>query len=82
MLAIEVDGSSHDVVEVQLYDERRQKRLESLGVRFLRFDDLDVKKNIDDVVMTIQLWIEGHQEDLMGRLPTPSPSKEGNDCEN
>ncbi len=82
MLAIEVDGSSHEPVEILKYDLRRQKKLESLGVRILRFDDLDVKKNIDDVVMTIQLWIESHQEDLVGRTPTPSPSKEGNDCEN
>ncbi len=81
MLAIEVDGASHDAVDVQKYDGRRQKRLEKLGVRFLRFDDLDVKKNIDDVVMTIQLWIEEHQEDLTERKPTSSPSKEGNDWE-
>ena len=82
MLALEIDGASHDAVEVQEYDKRRQNRLENLGVRFLRFDDLHVKKNIDDLVMTIQLWIEEHQEDLIGRTPTPSPSKEGNDCEN
>lgn len=78
MLAIDVAGASHDVAEVQLDDVNRQKRLQSLGIRFLRFDDLDVKKDIDDVVMTIQLWIEEHQKESMGRKPTPDPSLEGN----
>jgi very-short-patch-repair endonuclease len=37
-LAIEIDGSSHDGEEAKINDEIRQKRLESLGVRFLRFN--------------------------------------------
>ncbi len=37
MLAIEIDGSSHDSPEAQDQDAERQGRLESLGVRFLRF---------------------------------------------
>jgi very-short-patch-repair endonuclease len=37
-----LDGSSHD--NKYEYDLRRQLKLESLGVRFIRFDDLDVKK--------------------------------------
>jgi len=38
-LAIEVDGSSHDSEDAYLKDKDRQFRLETLGVRFLRFDD-------------------------------------------
>ena len=56
MLAIEVDGSSHDERIEQ--DNERQKRLESLGVRFLRFDDLDVKKKISWVLEEIEEWIK------------------------
>ena len=38
-------------------DTARQKRLECLGIRFLRFDDLDVKFRMDDVLKTIDEWI-------------------------
>ncbi|WP_424963663.1 endonuclease domain-containing protein [Ekhidna sp.] len=49
MLAIEVDGSTHYHKHHPEKDEERQLRLESLGVHFLRFDDLDVKTNIGGV---------------------------------
>jgi very-short-patch-repair endonuclease len=56
-LAIEIDGSSHDSEEAKVNDRIRQERLESLGVRFLRFSDRDVKQNIETVVDEIDLWI-------------------------
>src|SRR5210317_2535324 len=43
-LAIEIDGESHTHEEASFKDKKRQLRLEELGVRFLRFDDLQVKK--------------------------------------
>jgi very-short-patch-repair endonuclease len=52
-LAIEIDGSSHDGEAAKVNDEIRQKRLESLGVRFLRFTDADVKRNMEMVVDSI-----------------------------
>lgn len=67
-LAIEIDGSSHD--EKIDRDEERQKKLEALGVRFLRFTDLEVKTNLQGVIMTIEEWIEAN-------IPTPNPSKGG-----
>ena len=70
-LAIEIDGDSHDFEDVQINDKRRQGRLESLGVNFLRFDDLEIKTNIDWVIVEILNWIERN-------APTPNPSKEGN----
>jgi very-short-patch-repair endonuclease len=57
MLAIEVDGESHDTEEAQLKDRKRQNALEAMGVRFLRFSDLDVKNNIRGVVDAIRDWI-------------------------
>ena len=56
-LAIEIDGDSHYHDDAPEKDAIRQKRLESLGVRFLRFDDLDVKQNMGFVLDTIQEWI-------------------------
>ncbi len=50
MLAIEVDGSIHEEEEVKLNDEKRQMRLETLGVKFIRFQNLDVKNNLEFVL--------------------------------
>lgn len=81
MLAIEVDGIAHSFEFALERDDIRQKKLEALGVRFLRFDDDDVKTNINGVLDIIRDWIQSHPE-LIGRIegeshPPPSPSKEG-----
>lgn len=55
MLAIEVDGESHYGNEE--YDLQRQNRLEQLGVSFLRFDDMEVRHNLDRVLKRIEEWI-------------------------
>ncbi len=57
-LAIEIDGSSHDGEEAKINDDIRQERLESLGVRFLRFNDVDVKRNMEMVMDSIEQWID------------------------
>jgi very-short-patch-repair endonuclease len=54
-LAIEIDGSSHD--NKIDYDLKRQRRLESLGVRFLRYKDIDIKRNMNDVLRTLEFVI-------------------------
>ena len=66
MLAIEVDGISHDFEEVRDNDEIRQKRLESLGVNFLRFDDREVKNDMANVLRTIEYWILEHGKGKLG----------------
>ena len=62
MLAIEIDGSSHDSEEVQVKDLDRQSEMEGFGVSFLRFDDLDVKRNLKEVVRSIEEWIENFEK--------------------
>ena len=57
-LAIEVDGSSHYSQLARMKDEHRQRQLESLGVRFLRFDDSDVRNDVGGVVRIIKKWLE------------------------
>ncbi len=61
MLAVEIDGESHDDTKYE-YDIERQKRLESFGVRFIRFGDLDVKKDIMSVVSALEMKIEELKE--------------------
>jgi len=60
MLAIEIDGSSHDSETAQQNDYLRQARLESLGVRFLRFREEQVCHQTPTAVQTIQTWITQH----------------------
>ncbi|MEO9483338.1 MAG: 3'(2'),5'-bisphosphate nucleotidase CysQ [Ekhidna sp.] len=74
-LAIEIDGNSHDNEDVYKADRKRQSILEKLGVVFLRFDDLEVKKRMDNVIRTIEYWIEEHEEG--NDKPTPTPPKRG-----
>ena len=61
MLAIEVDGDSHTQGEIADNDIVRQEKLESLGVNVLRFDDLDVKKDMSFVLETITTWIKENE---------------------
>ncbi|HAB50650.1 MAG: DNA methylase [Ignavibacteria bacterium RIFOXYB2_FULL_35_12] len=59
MLAIEVDGESHYRNEKR--DERRQKKIESYGIEFLRFDDLDIVHKLDLVIKRIEKWIDEYE---------------------
>ena len=68
-LAIEIDGDTH--IFKYDYDEERQTSLEKMGVHFLRFDDIDVKRSMFNVLRVIEDWIGRNK-------PTPDPSQEGN----
>ena len=57
-LVIEIDGESHYNKEV--HDKRRQLYLESLGLRVIRFDDDQVKQDMDGVLSTLDSWIENN----------------------
>ena len=56
-LAIEIDGGSHESDEAQEKDAARQEHLESLGVKFLRFKQSDVRTAMRTVLETIEHWI-------------------------
>ena len=69
---VEVDGPSHDV-QVE-YDCARTELIEGQGYRVIRFSNMDVLQNLEDVLATIgQVLTEMS-------LPTPNPSRlrEGN----
>ena len=70
-LAIEIDGWSHVVKGA--HDVARQIRLESLGVRFLRFIEQEVVADLQSVADRIEMWIQQHP----ARKPTPNPSRGG-----
>ncbi|MDP3245185.1 MAG: endonuclease domain-containing protein [bacterium] len=52
-LVIEIDGSQHYEDKGIEKDEQRNKYLEGLGLKVLRFTNLDVLKNLEGVVEEI-----------------------------
>lgn len=59
-LVIEIDGESHWLRFGE--DLERQKYLEQMGIAILRFDDLDVKKDIANVLSSIEGWIRKNEK--------------------
>ena len=56
-LAIEIDGSIHAEEDVKRNDIERQKHLESLGIKFIRFTNKQVLIELEDVVEKIKMKI-------------------------
>jgi cyclase len=53
-LIIEIDGSIHDMVDVKRNDAIRQKDLEDLGLKVLRFTTKEITNNMESVLQTIE----------------------------
>ena len=52
-LVIELDGSQHFEAEVIAYDLERTKFLESLGLKVIRFDNLQILNELENVLAVI-----------------------------
>jgi very-short-patch-repair endonuclease len=63
-LVIEIDGNSHQMPNAYLNDETRQKILEQMGLNFLRFDDAEIKKQMEHVIRIIENYILDFEEKL------------------
>ena len=48
-IAIEIDGSQHKMAEMQESDNKRDKKLNELGIKVLRYDNSDINKNFNAV---------------------------------
>ena len=57
MLAIEVDGYSHEFLEVYNKDIIKEKRLNDLGIEVLRFSDEEVLKDMENVLRAIEFFV-------------------------
>jgi very-short-patch-repair endonuclease len=53
-LAIEVDGGIHETPKQRAIDKDRQRIIENLGLKFLRFSNEQVKYDLPNVVKTIR----------------------------
>ena len=71
-LGIEVDGYSHQFLEVYQKDTIKEKRMNSLGIEVLRFSDWQVLNDMENVLRAIENYINEFEKH------TPNPSQEGN----
>lgn len=62
MLAIEIDGYCHQLLEIYEKDIIKEKRLNELGVTVLRFEDKQVFNDIDNVIRAIEIYIENYEK--------------------
>ena len=69
-LAVELDGSQHYEQEAMEYDKTRTRFLESLGIKVMRFTNIDVDKSFEGVCITIANQVNA----LLGQ---PPPSADG-----
>ena len=71
LLAIELDGYSHQLLEVYEKDVLKDQRLNELDIAVLRFLDSQVFNDMDNVIRTIEFYIFEFEKH------TPNPSQEG-----
>ena len=64
MLAIEIDGMTHQHKDAFKEDLIRQEILESFGVTFIRFQDIEIKRDIANVLRAVEGKIEELREQL------------------
>lgn len=66
-LIIEIDGYNYtDKVKTE---KARQKEFENLGLRLLRFDDSEIKYNIENVKNNIIDWIIKNKKQITKSVP-------------
>ena len=63
MLVIEVDGNTHHYEETIQKDRIKQRTLEELGFKVLRFTDDEILKNLNGVSDLISNWIEQFEKE-------------------
>jgi len=69
-LAVELDGSTHDHEAAQAYDAKRETFLSKLGIRTVRFQNSEVRKNIEGVLIAIeQRFAPNHPAGFAGTPP-------------
>ena len=62
-LAIEIDGDSHFQAGADTHDRARQTSIEQLGVKFIRFTNNDVYRNLGGVLDLISETIQKIKKD-------------------
>ena len=63
MLGIEIDGYSHELIEVFEKDTRKTIKMNKLGITVLRFSDHQVMKEMENVLRAIEQYIADFEND-------------------
>ncbi len=63
-LAIELDGYSHEQIEIAQKDRRKQKRLQSLSIHLIRFWDEEIFNDIENVLRVIEITVRKRKKEL------------------
>ena len=56
-LGIEIDGDSHFRKGVVVYDRNRQREIEALGIKVIRFTNKQIYENINEVIEKISSFL-------------------------
>ncbi len=72
MLGIEIDGYSHQFLEIYNKDSIKEKRMNDFGITVLRFSDEEVLKDMQNVYRAIEFYITEYEKH------TPNRSQEVN----
>jgi len=75
MLGIEINGYSHELIEVFENDSKNTKKIKQFGMAVLRFSDYHVLKEMENVLREIEQYIIDFEKI---DKHTPNPSQEGN----
>lgn len=71
MLGIEVDGYSHEFIEIYNKDVIKEAKMNEFGITILRFTDQQVTKDMVNVLRVIEHYITEFEKH------TPGPPQEG-----
>ena len=66
-IAIELDGSQHGEPEARKADQERDRDLLSMGIKTLRYTNIDINKNFDGVIIDIMKNVGIGWDDLKPR---------------
>jgi len=57
ILSIEIDGYSHELIDVIEKDTKKTKKMKQFGITVLRFSDVQVLKVMENVLRAIEQYI-------------------------
>ena len=57
MVGIEIDGYSHELIEIFEKDTKKTKRMKHFGITVLRFSDVQVLNEMENVLRAIEQYI-------------------------
>lgn len=75
LLIIEVDGYTHNFEETIEKDFKKEKALEQVGFKVMRFQDEEVLNDIDNVIRELEYQVEMRRNELA--IPPPNPRQRG-----